>query len=61
MLSGRNNINNRFARNYMNGRMGLRSIKKAPIRHSFQPEIEAICGVDDGVRTHDPQNHNLML
>jgi hypothetical protein len=84
MLSDRTNINNRFARNYTNGKMGRdrkikgmgkwdrteklperkdgsRIIKKAPIRYSFQPAIEAICGVDDGVRTHDPQNHNLML
>jgi hypothetical protein len=61
MLSGRNNINNRFARNYMNGRMGLRSIKKAPIRSDIRPKTEAICGVDDRVRTGDPQNHNLML
>jgi hypothetical protein len=68
MLSGRTNINKRFARNYMSGRVEVKSqtsggkiIKKASIRYSFQPAIEAMCGVDDGARTHDPQNHNLML
>jgi hypothetical protein len=68
MLSGRTNINNRFARNYMSGEVEVKSqtsggkiIKKASIRYSFLPAIEAIWRVDDGVRTHDPQNHNLML
>jgi hypothetical protein len=80
MLSGRANINTRFAEitrteeqvyvtngrtvYVTNGRPGLCSgadHKKSLDPARISPLIEAICGVDDRVRTGDPQNHNLML
>jgi hypothetical protein len=75
MLSTLMNINIRFAIFWMkgkaqmrivvhfrlNGQIGYRALmKKAPIRRIFA-FYRSLSGVDDGVRTHDPQNHNLML
>ena len=34
---------------------------KQKIREKVKQEKERKSGVNDGARTHDPQNHNLML
>src|SRR5262245_14303227 len=57
-----------FARRFMAGARGVSwQVPGPPARWSFQtavsgrPAAEGEVGVDDGVRTHDPRDHNPML
>ena len=40
---------------------GCDRAEKKPRPGAFHHAIGAFCRVADGARTHDPQNHNLML
>jgi hypothetical protein len=73
MLPELSNINIGFAIISMNGKLSvnpgaiiaptkksLYANEKSPKSGNISPCFETFW-VDDGVRTHDPQNHNLML